>query len=138
MSQYTHRMTLAVPESLMPQANQLALIAGESPEDVNTFTQANYQDTESNKYAVCSTVIKPIVLELLNTPLEDSPLKAEGADLTQAQAAMDKVIMYEQGVTVTPDNIYIGIDIDPFDMFKELGLNIINVDLTDDNNNKEY
>lgn len=42
MSQYSHRMTLAVPESLMTQANQLALIAGESPVDVNTFTNANW------------------------------------------------------------------------------------------------
>lgn len=125
MSQYTHRMTLAVPELLMSQANQLALIAGESLDDVNTFTQASYQDTEGNKYAVCSTVIKPIVLSLLNTPLADSPLQAEGADLTQAQQAMDKSVMYEQGVTVTPDSIYIAIDIDPFVFFESLGLTAI-------------
>lgn len=122
MSQYTHRMTIAVPESLMPQANQLALIAGESADDVNTFTTANYQDGSGNLYAVCSTVIKPIVLSLLNTPLADSPLKAEGADLEQAQQAMDKVIMYEQGVTVTPDSIYIAIDYDPLEFFASLGL----------------
>lgn len=128
MSQYTHRMTLAVPELLMPQANQLALIAGESLDDVNTFTQASYQDDEGNKYAVCSTVIKPIVLELLNTPLADSPLKAEGADLTQAQQAMDKVVMYEQGVTATPDSICIAIDIEPFEFFDGLGLTGIEVD----------
>lgn len=124
MSQYTHRMTLIVPESLMPQANQLALIAGESPEDVNTFTQANYQDSEGNKYAVCSTVIKPIVLELLNTPLADSPLQAEGADLTKAQQAMDRVVMYSEGVTVTPDSIYIAIDYDPLEFFAALGITI--------------
>lgn len=125
MSQYTHRMTLAVPELLMSQANQLALIAGESPDDVNTFTQANYQDGEGNKYAVCSTVIKPIVLSLLNTPLADSPLQAEGADLTQAQQAIDKVVMYEQGVTVTPEHIYIAIDVDPLDFFESLGVSAI-------------
>lgn len=125
MSQYTHRMTLAVPESLMPQANQLALIAGESLDDVNTFTQANYQDGEGNKYAVCSTVIKPIVLGLLSTPLADSPLQVEGADLTQAQQAMDKVIMYEHGVTATPDSIYIATDYDPLEFFDSLGLTLI-------------
>ena len=124
MSQYTHRMTLAVPELLMSQANQLALIAGESLDDVNTFTQASYQDTEGNKYAVCSTVIKPIVLSLLNTPLADSPLQAEGADLTQAQQAMDKMVVYKQGVTVTPDSIYIAIDYDPLEFFEDLGLTV--------------
>ena len=125
MSQYTHRMTLVVPEQLMPQANQLALIAGESLADVNTFTQANYQDKDGHKYAVCSTVIKPIVLSLLDTPLVDSPLQVEGADLAQAQAAMDNVIMYEQGVTATPDSIYIAIDYDPLGFFSSLGLTAI-------------
>lgn len=128
MSQYTHRMTLAVPEQHMAIANQLALIAGESLDDVNTFTQANYQDTEGNKYAVCSTVIKPIVLSLLSTPVADSPLKAEGADLTQAQQAMDKVVMYEQGVTATPDSIYIAVDYDPLGFFEKLGLSIVETD----------
>ncbi len=125
MSQYTHRMTLAVPEQLMAKANQLALIAGESLDDVNTFTQANYQDSEGNKYAVCSTVIKPIVLSLLSTPLADSPLQAEDADLVLAQQAMDKVVMYEQGVTVTPDSIFIAIDYDPLEFFSSIGLKMI-------------
>jgi len=128
MSDYTHRMTLVVPEQYIAIANQLALIAGESPADVNTFAQANHQDKEGNLYAVCSTVIKPIVLSLLDTPLSDSPLQAEGADLVLAQQAMDKVVMYEQGVTATPNSIYIAIDIDPFDMFNRLGLTIVESD----------
>lgn len=122
MTQYTHRMTLVVPESLMLQANQLALIAGESPDDVNTFTRANYEDKLGNKYAVCSTVIKPIVLSLLSTPLADSPLQAEGADLELAQQAMDKVVMYADGVTATPDHIYIAIDIELHEFFELVGL----------------
>lgn len=129
MSQYTHRMTLIVPESLMAQANQLALIAGESPDDINTFAQTSHQDSNGNLYAVCSTVIKPIVLSLLNTPLSDSPLQAEDADLTLAQQAMDKVVMYEQGVIATPDNIYIAIDTDPFEFFELVGLSAAESDL---------
>ncbi|MFK4001700.1 hypothetical protein ACI2I3_10170 [Psychrobacter namhaensis] len=125
MSQYTHRMTLVVPELLIAQANQLALIAGESVDDVNTFTQTSYQDKEGNLYAVCSTVIKPIVLSLLDTPLSDSPLQAEGADLVSAQQAMDKVVMYAEGVTATPEHIYIAIDYDPFEFFESLGLTAI-------------
>ncbi|MBE0440624.1 hypothetical protein EI164_00835 [Psychrobacter sp. FME13] len=128
MSQYTHRITLVVPELLMPQANQLALIAGESLADVNTFTQANYQDADGNLYAVCSAVIKPIVLSLADAPLADTPLKTKGADLVLAQQAMDKVVKYQKGVTVTPDNIYIGIDIDPFKFFESIGLISVVID----------
>lgn len=125
MTQYTHSMSLIVPESLIQQANQLALIAGESPDDVHTFTQANYQDSLGNKYAVCSTVIKPIVLSLLSTPLADSVLQAEGASLELAQAAMNKVVMYADGVTATPNHIYIAIDIEPHDFFELVGLSAV-------------
>lgn len=128
MSEYNHRMTVIVPELMIPQANQLALIVGESADDVNTFIQTSYQDKEGNLYAVCSTVIKPIVLSLLDTPLVDSPLKAEEADLVLAQQAMDKVIMYEQGVIATTDHIYVGIDIAPFVFFEDLGLTIVESD----------
>ena len=129
MIQYTHRMTLVVPEPLMAQANQLALIAGESADDVNTFTTTNYQDNDGNKYSVCSTVIKPIVLSLLTTPLADSPLQAEGADLELAQQAMDSVVMYEQGVIATAEHIYIAIDTDPFEFFEALGLSAIETEI---------
>lgn len=127
MSEYTHRMTLVVPESLIPQANQLALIAGESPDDIHTFTQTSYQDIDGNLYAVCSTVIKPIVLSLLSTPLADSVLQADGANLTLAQAAMDKVVMYADGVTAMPEHIYIAIDIEPHEFFELVGLSAIEI-----------
>ena len=128
MSEYNHRMTLTVPEQLMPHANQLALIAGESHDDVNTFTQAGYQDKEGNKYAVCSTVIKPIVLGMLNTPLSDGVLQAEGADLELAQEAMDKLVMYSDGVTVDSKHIFIAIDVEPLVFFTEIGLTMIESD----------
>lgn len=129
MSQYTHRMTLAVPELLMPQANQLALIAGESLDDVNTFVNANYQDSVGNKYAVCSTVIKPIVLSLLTTPLANSVLQAEGVDVTQAQQALDKVVMYKQGDKASTTKIMCAIDFEPLTAFSDMGLTITESDL---------
>lgn len=126
MSEYKHRMTLAVPDSLMPQANQLALIVGVSEHDDKTFTTVNWQDKDGNLYAVCSTVIKPVVLGLFGISLTDITLPAHAinADITAAQQALDKVVMYKQGVTVTPEYIYIGIDIDPLAFFKDLGLTL--------------
>ena len=115
MSEYIHRMTLAVPQSLIPQANQLALIAGESPDDVNTFTNANWQDADGNLYAVCSTVIKPIVLDMFG----------QTVDNTDAQSAIDVAVMYSDGVKATPNSIVIAIDIDPMTAFEAMGLTIV-------------
>lgn len=54
MSQWTHTLTIVVPEILMPQANQLALAVGTSDDDVNTFQTADWADGTSN-FSVCST-----------------------------------------------------------------------------------
>lgn len=125
MSQYTNRMSLVVPELMMPQANQLALIAGESPDDVNTFTDANWQDVDGNLYAVCSTVIKPIVLAMFGQPVEGSVLQAEGADKSLAQQALDVAVMYSDGVKATPDSIVIAVDINPLEAFAAMGLTMV-------------
>lgn len=128
MTDYTHRMTLAVPEQHMAIANQLALIVGESADDVNTFTTANWQDKDGNLYAVCSTVIKPIVLSLLGQDVSDSPLQAEGADTAMAQQAMNMLDMYVEGAKASPDKISIAIDVEPLRFFEGLGLTIVETD----------
>ena len=54
MSEWTHTLTVIVPESLMAQANQLALAIGTSEDDVNTFRQADWTDGTGN-FAVAHT-----------------------------------------------------------------------------------
>lgn len=131
MSDYKHRMSLAVPQALMPQANQLALIVGVSEYDDNTFTSANWKDTEGNLYAVCSTVIKPVVLGLFGISLTDItlPAHASNADVAAAQQALDKVVMYKQGDKVSTAKIMCAIDFEPLQAFSDMGLTIIESDL---------
>lgn len=131
VSQYKHRMTLIVPALFMPQANQLALIAGENAADVNTFTETDWQDAEGNLYAVCSAAVKPVVLQAFGKSLADSGLDMVNADTTSAQVALDNAVMYAQGMTATPDKIVIGVDIEPLDLFSDLGLTMI---VSDSNN----
>ena len=127
MSQYKHRLTLAVPEAFMAQANQLALIAGESPEDVNTFTNANWQDELGNLYAVCSAASKPIVLNMLSSGLPTQHSDSE-ADYTLAQQALDKLVVYEEGVLASSDKIVLAVDLSPLTVFTNLGLTVIEVE----------
>ena len=131
MSEYKHRMSLAVPQALMPQANNLALITGLSAADINTFTTANWQDKDGNLYAVCSTVIKPVVLGLFGISLTDItlPAHAVNADITAAQQALDKVVMYKQGDKASTAKIMCAIDFEPLAAFSDMGLTIIEVDL---------
>ena len=130
MSDYKHRMSLAVPQALMAKANNLALIAGLSAADINTFTVANWQDKDGNLYAVCSTVIKPVVLGLFGISLTDVTLPAHAinADVAAAQQALDKVVMYKQGDKVSPTSIMCAIDFEPLTAFSDMGLTIIESD----------
>ena len=90
MSEYTHRMSLAVPQAYMPQANQLALITGISAAYVNTFTG---QDRDGNLYAVCSTAIKPLVLGMLGIKLSSIPLPSHAIDFEPLQFFKDCGLM---------------------------------------------
>ena len=130
MSDYKHRMSLAVPQALMDKANQLALIVGESEHDNETFTTANWQDKDGNLYAVCSTAIKPVVLGLFGISLSNITLPAHAinADITAAQQALDKVVMYKQGDKASPTTIMCAIDFEPLQAFADMGLTIIESD----------
>src|SRR5690554_2923620 len=88
MTEYIHRVTIAVPETYITDANQLALCLGESAADDQTFTSTNWQDADGNLYSVCRTVAKPIFAEMAGQPLQ-VPDHAPDADLeaaTRAQA----------------------------------------------------
>ena len=131
MSDYKHRMSLAVPQALIGKANQLALIVGVSEHDDKTFTTANWQDANGNLYAVCSTVIKPVVLGLFGISLADITLPdhAVNADVSAAQQALDKVVMYKQGDKASTAKIMCAIDFEPLAAFADMGLMIVDTDL---------
>lgn len=136
MSDYKHRMSLAVPEQYMNEANNLALIAGLSEADINTFTVANWQDKDGNLYSVCSTSIKPVVLGMFGISLTDItlPVHASHADVIAAQQALDKVVMYKQGDKASTTSIMCVIDFEPLAAFADMGLSIIDNDLLDELN----
>jgi hypothetical protein len=129
-TQYTNRLTLAVPEALMDAANNLSLIMGRSTADINTFTQATWEDSSGNLYAVCSAVSKPIVVQALSAGLPDPlPSHAEDADVTLAQQALDVIEVYSEGVTVGVDKIVLAIDDNPLDALSGMGLTRLEEDL---------
>jgi hypothetical protein len=130
MTQYVNRLTLAVPESLMGAANNLALIMGRSTADINTFTTATWQDASGNLYAVCSAVSKPMVVQALSTGLPDPlPSHAENADVTLAQQALDAIEVYGEGVAAGVDKIVLAIDDNPLDALSGMGLTRLEEDL---------
>ena len=115
MSNWTHTLTVIVPESLMDAGNQLALAMGTSPDDVNTFRSADWTDG-TNNYAVAHTVaVEQIMDYFAQLPTE-----------LQAGVVFPTVSTDENGnATLSGSDmskIQVFVDVDPFAVFSMLGL----------------
>ena len=121
MSNWTHTLTVIVPESLMVQANQLALAIGTSEDDINTFRSADWMDGTSN-YAVAHTQAVEQIMEYfalvptelaLGVVFPSMSISAEGITMLTG-SDMSKVQVF--------------VDCDPFTVFKLLNITRRDVD----------
>ena len=122
MSEWTHTLTVVVPESLMAQANQLALAIGTSEDDVNTFRKADWTDG-ANSFSVANTQAVEQIMDYFNgvtadagSPLADAlaatmfPSMSIDADGMATWAGIDKT------------KIQVFVDQEPFHVLSILGL----------------
>jgi len=104
-NQYRDRATIAPCATLLYESNQLALCLGESPDDDKTFAHAGYQK-DGNTFGLCSTVAKPIFLNMANSELV-APEHAPNVDLAAARKAQAALLIgtLEDPVTAAPGKI---------------------------------
>jgi len=126
-TQYTHTVTIACPEHMMANANQLALIKGESSADDQTFLTARYADSTGNLFAVCSTVVTEGFLALENGLSDVLPDHAKHADKTMAQSAFDKLVIWQSG-ELDVSALTVAIDIDPQEVIKQWRITAVEQD----------
>lgn len=105
----------------MPMANQLALLFGESDEDINTFKSADWQDEYGNLYAVCSAQCKEIVITALG---EGLILTKDGVDYDLAQQAYDLLVVADSETKASPENITLAVGDEPLGALDGMGLTI--------------
>lgn len=114
MSEWTHNLTVIVPESLMVQANQLALAIGTSEDDVNTFRQADWTDGTSN-YAVAHTqAVEQILDYFAQVPVE-----------LASCVVFPTLLISESGhgvLDMDMTKVQVFVDCDPFTVFNLLNI----------------
>ena len=115
MSNWTHTLTVIVPEPLMEVGNQLALAMGTSEDDVNTFRSADWTDGTAN-YAVAHTVAVEQILDYF------AQLPAE----LQEGVVFPTVTTSAECVTTLTSSdmskIQVFVDVEPFTVFGLLGI----------------
>lgn len=82
------RVTIACPEALIRDANQLALCLGLGPEDAQTYGEAVWQDAAGNRYAVASAVVSRHFAAVAASALSEPAWGADMAAARRAQAAL--------------------------------------------------
>ena len=97
-------IVFAVPEAMVDDANQLALVMGSSPADVRSFREPNFQsgeDDDAERYCVRSTLVSDDWLTALGGTFT-APDFALDADVTAATRARDAIDYTNQA---EPDRI---------------------------------
>lgn len=131
MTEYTLRLTIAVPESMMEAANHLAVSIGESAGDFESFVSADWQDAEGNKYAVMSSAITGLLLHYAGTQLQRRDFAPESWSLElamQAQAAINLWLGDGDPPTASPDRIAAIVMDDAWTALQLLGVSRIPVE----------
>jgi len=113
---YDNRITLAVPASMISDANELASCVGISPADVNTFQEPGWKDSLGNLYSVCSSQVTGRVIGLLGGGLVAPEWPV---DLMAAQRAKDALVI---GGAASPSSIAVAIDVDGLQALYAMGL----------------
>lgn len=113
MSKYTNLVSISVPASMLAgedlkssDPNQLALCIGESASDDQTFGLLNVQDANGNLYSFISTVMKPIVSDMIAAPLMP-PAHAPNVDIAAATRAQS---LLRFNAPASPDYIAVIVD----------------------------
>lgn len=122
-TEYEIRMTVAVPEDFIDEANEMALCLGEDISDRTTFGPPQYVDAQGNKYSVCSTLAKLVVLMTFSDTLSYPDFTMD-VDLQKANTARSIAVI--EYVQASPTTIVCIIEQSPTTALDILNLELIN------------
>ena len=82
------RVTIACPEEMISDANQLALCLGYGPDDVMTYGLPIWRDNAGNRYAVASGLVSEAFAIAARSPLAQPEWGADMVAAARAQSAI--------------------------------------------------
>lgn len=110
------RVTIACPEALIGDANQLASCLGLGPEDAQTYGAACWRDIAGNRYAVASAMVGESFLSASAAALRPP---AWPTDMAAAARAQVRVTL---GLPATPERLAAMVSASPEAALSALGL----------------
>ena len=123
------RLTIACPELMRDDANNLAMVLGYGPSDAETYGSLNWLDTAGNLYACASLSVSDAFTTTAQSGLQrpawdtDSHVNLAGAN--RAQAAL---LFSLTPVTAMPDKLTACVGDDALAVLAAMGLTQVEVD----------
>jgi len=124
------RITIACPDALRDDANQLAMVLGYGPSDAETYGELNWQDAGGNLYACASLTVSDTFTTAaqsgLQRPAWDTDNHVSMAAANRAQAAL---VFSLEAVEVAPDKLTACVGDDALATLAAMGLTQVPNDL---------
>lgn len=125
------RITIVCPEAHVGDANHLAMVLGEGPDEAHTYGTPAWQDGDGNLYSVASLPVSPAFLVAAQSPLsrpawdtEPYAVNMAGAERAQALVALFDPAGEAAVPPADPDTI-LTLPGDPLAMLAAVGLSRI-------------
>ena len=124
------RLTIACPNALRDDANNLAMVLGYRPDDAETYVGLNWQDAGGNLYACASLIVSDTFTTTAQSPLQrpawDTDIHVNMAAADRAQAAL---VFSLTPVTAMPNKLTACTGDDALATLAAMGLTQVEVDV---------
>jgi len=123
------RLTIACPEALRDDANNLAMVLGFGPDDAATYGGLNWQDAGGNLYACASLTVSDTFTSAAQTALQRPEWDTDSAiSMAAANRAQAALVFSLEAVEVAPDKLTACVGDDALATLAAMGLTQVEVD----------
>jgi len=100
------RLTIACPEALRDDANNLAMVLGYRPDDAETYVGLNWQDAGGNLYACASLTVSDTFTTAAQSGLQRPAWDTDNhVNMDAARRAQAALVFSLTPVTAMPDKL---------------------------------
>jgi hypothetical protein len=124
------RLTIACPDALRDDANQLAMVLGFGPDDVQTYVAMNWHDAGGNLYTCASLPVSDTFTTTAQSPLQRPAWDVDNIiDMTAANRAQAALVFSPTPVTAMPDKLTACAGDDALTVLAAMGLTQVEVEV---------
>jgi hypothetical protein len=100
------RITIACPDALRGDANNLAMVLGYRPDDAETYVGLNWQDAGGNLYACASLIVSDAFTTAAQSGLQRPAWDTDNTvNMDAARRAQAALVFSLEAVEVAPDKL---------------------------------